>query len=124
MTQQLDIFGNAAELGLPSTVRRSRVLRDRGIKASADHAEAVAEGWQAAAYRLFCAYARTHREFMTEDVRVFARNNALLDEPPDARAWGAVAIRARRAGLVRSIGYACQRDPKSHRSPKPIWSLV
>jgi len=103
---QLDIFESvnvAARLDLnsPSTERAGRQLRDEGIRKSKQHADAVEEGWHEIAYRVFEGYARTHQEFMTEDVRLFVRNHDVLGDPPDARAWGAVTRRAVRAGLVK-----------------------
>jgi|SRR5579862_2518976 len=129
---QPDLFAAPMHLDAPATKAYSRELRDEGIKRAKDHADAVADNWHERAFGVFTRYALIQarwpsgamKEFMTEDVRVFARENRLLPDPPDARAWGAVASRAVRTKLVRRVGYAAQRDPKSHGSPKPLWCVI
>jgi hypothetical protein len=62
----------------------------------------------AAAFR---AYAATHDEFTSEDVRL-----SCVDVPtaPDARAWGAVARAAVRAGVCKSVGIGRAKSPGCH----------
>lgn len=55
------------------------------------------EEWSRAAYEAFVQHARKHRYFVTEDVRLAA---GLRLEPPDRRAWGQIALKARRDGIV------------------------
>jgi hypothetical protein len=102
-------------------VPRAKRLRDDGISRAARHA---GEQWQARAFDLFKQYALTHDVFMTEDVRAWAHARRLIVEPPDRRAWGAVAVRAKKLGVIAFDHIAQQRDPKSHRSPGHVWRVV
>lgn len=67
-------------------------------KQAADHAGAQ---WTAAAYEAFMRFARHHHEFTTEQVRLSAGH---IEKPPTDKAWGQIAIKARRAGLVKAAG--------------------
>lgn len=61
---------------------------------AADHAGA---DWIDRAYAAFVAYAKRGQPFTTEDVR---NANPDLPAPPDPRAWGQVALRAKKRKLV------------------------
>lgn len=100
-------------------------LRDIGIQRAVEHADAEIPSWSDIAFdnlRMFLRYA-PDSQFMGEDVRGYATTRGLPD-PPDKRAWGAVMLRAARAGLIRKIGYAHAKDPKVHRSINPLWERV
>lgn len=131
---QTDLFTDpldlrvAGVLGLEQRVAEGRALRDEGMKRVADHSDEAFAGWQDRTYQIFIDFARGRAEiglpeFMTETCRAHARTYRLIEEPPDLRAWGAVAARARRNGFISAVRYAPQNDPKSHRSPKPVWRL-
>lgn len=96
----------------------ARLARDAGIAAAADHAERETPGWKDLAYDVFVDYARHNAEFLTEDVR-FA--NPQLPQPPDKRAWGHVAIRAVKAGVIEHGGFAKAKDAKVHCSVNTLW---
>lgn len=98
----------------------ARAQRDAGIQAAVNHADAVDPGWPERAYRHFVAYARAHGQFLTEAARN-AAECAGLAPPPDKRAWGGVASRAARAGVVVRTGYAPASDPKVHCSIATVW---
>lgn len=89
------------------TVEEARAARDDGMETAADHAEYDAPGWRAGALSLFTAYAIAHKldahPFLTEDVRVYADQRG-FPPPPDERAWGAIATKAVKAGIVRREG--------------------
>jgi hypothetical protein len=112
MSSQPDLFD----------IARGKQLRDAGIETAGAHADAVSENWRERAYLLFKVFAARNAEFMTEDVRAWAK--PLIEDPPDMRAWGGVAVRARKAGLIVRHGYAAQKDPKSHRAPGNVWRTV
>jgi hypothetical protein len=80
---------------------------------AADHA---GEEWKDLAYSAFTAFAQENRLFTTEDVR---KANLDLPLPPDGRAWGQVALRASRAGIVKSVG--TRRVESSHGMFKTLW---
>lgn len=98
----------------------ARAARDDGIQRAADHADAVQPRWTDVAFAYFCAYARHHAEFITESARKYAEDSG-LPAPPDKRAWGHVATRACRAGVVRAGGFAKAVDPKVHCNVKTLW---
>ena len=99
-------------------------LAVEGMNNAAAHAERDNEGWNRMAFEAFVKYASATAEpFMTEEVRWYAEALG-IPEPPDNRAWGSVAMRAKHAGLVYSVGYAPQKSVNTHRSPKTLWKSV
>lgn len=99
-------------------------LAVEGMNNAADHAERETEGWKAMAFGSFVRYAAATKEpFMTEDVRWYAEALG-VPEPPDNRAWGAVAMRVKKAGLIVSMGYAPQKAVNAHKAPKTVWKSV
>ena len=98
----------------------ARELANQGMKESADHAEAVEPGWNGLAYGMLQNYARTNAEFMTEDVRVWAKVQGLPD-PPDKRAWGSIINRAVRASMLARDRYESTKIPPAHATPRPVW---
>ncbi|CAB4195521.1 hypothetical protein UFOVP1298_24 [uncultured Caudovirales phage] len=97
----------------------------QGMVTALDHANATSLDWGVRAIGMFEEYCRLFgsEPFMTEDVRDWSEGLGLAS-PPDKRAWGAVAMAARKAGLVRSMGYAPQKSVNAHRAPKTVWSRV
>lgn len=97
-------------------------LAEMGMAAAVAHANRETEDWSTRAASLFTEYVALHpgETFMTEDVRQWAEAIG-LPPPPDRRAWGAVAVAAKRNGLVRSLGYAPQKSANAHRAPKTLW---
>lgn len=91
-----------------------------GAQRAADHAEAVTPGWNEQAYSMLLSFAADHFEFMTEDVRVWAHGEG-LPQPPDARAWGSVVLRAVRAKAVFRDHYRKTRIPPAHACDRPVW---
>jgi len=65
-----------------------------GAKRAAEHA---GEDWGKRAYAAFIAHARLHATFTTEDVRLAFTD---LPAPAEPRAWGQVALRAKRDHIV------------------------
>jgi len=95
--------------------------RDAGAMLAASKADRFMEGWSQTALEYFQLYANMKPQgFMTEDVRVWAEKIG-FSAPPDNRAWGYVAQRARRVGTVQPCGYAPQSSSNCHCSPKTIW---
>ena len=80
-------------------------------------ADKAGEQWKKQALDAFIDYAKNHSEFMTEDVRVSYE----LGEPPDNRAWGHIAVAAKRQGIVATHGYGYSSQGKGHPTPATIW---
>lgn len=93
-----------------------------GMLAALDHANKDTQDWGTRAAAMFTEYCNLFggEPFMTEDVRDWSESRG-LPPPPDRRAWGAIAAAARKAGAVRSLGYAPQKSANAHRAPKTVW---
>ncbi len=88
-------------------------------KASADRADREIDGWTEKAVALFADYAKqAPSPFLTEQARHFAESHG-LSSPPDGRAWGHIAKRCQRAGLVVSTGFGPAES--SNGSAKVLW---
>ncbi len=95
-----------------------------GMNNAAAHAERETEGWNRMTYEAFVRYVMEIKHpFMTEDVRCYAEALG-MPKPPDKRAWGSVAMKAKRAGLIVSMGYAPQQSVNAHKAPKTLWKAV
>ena len=96
-----------------------------GMNTAASHADRVVPDWSKEALTHFKMYLLHfgHQPFMTEDVRTYAENMG-MEPPPDRRAWGAIAVQAKKLGWVRSLGYAPQKSTNAHRAPKNLWERV
>ena len=99
-------------------------LAVESMNAAAANAERDTEGWNKMAFEAFARYVMDVKHpFMTEDVRCYAEALG-MPEPPDKRAWGSVAMKAKRSGLVVSMGYAPQQSVNAHKAPKTLWKAV
>lgn len=99
----------------------ARQLRDEGIERAAQHADRVHGSWADQAYAAFVLYAAANMQFTTEDVRLHVESGGILPKPPDRRAWGSIATRAMRAGVVVRLGYVPGKDPSNHMGPRSLW---
>jgi hypothetical protein len=98
---------------MPDTIA---LARDSGHAAAKRCADKAGEAFRAAAFEHFKAFAEQGKTFTTEDARDAYRGPA----PHDARAWGYVAQRASRAGIVKCAGFAPARS--SNGSPTTLWA--
>lgn len=98
----------------------ARQLRDAGMQQAIDHADTEAPTWSERAFRFTKAFAIMNKRLTSEGVRQYAERCG-LPKPPDGRAWGAVMIRAVRAGIIAKIGYTTALDPKVHCNPVTLW---
>lgn len=80
-------------------------------------AEKAGEDWQSQAYDAFVAVARRSRTFTTGAVRREMEAKGL--KPHDSRAWGQIARRAYRDGIVVHSGL--WEATGSHHRPDAIW---
>lgn len=95
-----------------------------GSSRAAAHADRESLDWTLRAYRFLVIYARRRvgNPFLMEDVRKAAERSPSYVSPPDGRAWGAVALRAKRDGAIVMSGYAPSES--SNGSPKCLWHLA
>lgn len=111
MSVQLDIFSTTPEPLSP---------KDAGIQKAVDHANQVHPSWSDRAYEFLLDYAASiSGSFMAEEVR--NASAGIIPEPPSRRAWGAVIIRAARAGVIRNIGYRKVSNERAHSTPAALW---
>jgi hypothetical protein len=80
--------------------------------------DAAARGWGELADAWIRTYARTNRQFISEECTRAACAGGLA-LPPDPRAWGSPFRRAARDGIIRRVGYA--QSPQRHLSPTVLW---
>lgn len=93
----------------------ARTERDAAISLVSGNAGAQ---WNEAAFNLLRIFAASVQEFMTEDARAYALQCGLT-KPHDNRAWGAVTVRAIKAGVISKCGYAPSKT--GHMRPMPVW---
>jgi hypothetical protein len=81
-------------------------------------ADNAGEAWKAEAYAAFRRHAIHNQFFMTEEVR---RANEDMPHPPDTRAWGAVALQAKRDGVVVADGWTRANSRSVHGMVVTKW---
>lgn len=107
---------------MPLDLESARAARDAGMRQALEHAEAVHADWKTHAYTFLVQYAKSHAEFISEDVGD-AHERAGLPQPPTRRAWGSLYQKAAREGYIAQNGYG--RSRMRHASICPRWlSLV
>lgn len=107
-----------------STEQRMQMISD-GIElghAGADAAaNAAGELWKAQALEAFINYAKQHKKFTSEDVRLA---NPEIGCNGDLRAWGHIATAAKKSGIVEHAGYARSIAAKVHGSVTTLWGSL
>ena len=96
-------------------------LRDKGIKQAINNANDTHEKWSDKAYKFLLDYIKSHKEFMTEELRVDSEKE--IPKPPSNRAWGGIILRAVRAGLIHRVGFANVKNVKAHKTPATVWRI-
>lgn len=101
----------------------SRAARDKGIKQAADHADQVHDSWSERAYGHFITFVSLQKgSFRIEQYREWVKD--ILPSPPSDRAYGAIAVRAVKAGLIKRVGYESVCNVRAHRTPVSVWQRV
>jgi hypothetical protein len=93
-----------------------------GHAAAEEAADHAGEDWKELAYSAFTRHAETNATFITENVR---DANKQIPDPPDNRAWGAVALRAKRERIVEADGHSRATHLRVHGNTVTLWrSLI
>ena len=94
--------------------------RDNGIQRAVAHAEKETERWaqRATMYLTDLIDRRGFKPFLFEELIEIAIREGVA-APPDGRAWGGIARRLAKAGVIRNLGYAPAKT--SNLSPKVLW---
>ena len=104
---QLDIFA-------------ARKARDKGILQAVTHANQVSESWSTKVYELFKDFLRLQDDaFQFEEFRLSVIGK--IPEPPHKRAFGAIAAKAARQGLIERVGYAPVKNVTAHACFASVW---
>lgn len=98
------------------------VLMRLGIKKAVTHANVEVNGWSDQAYNYLLAYAKTHKEFMVEEVRESSKG--IVPIPPSTRAWGGIVVRASKAGVIERKGFQNVKNAKAHCTPATLWKVI
>lgn len=122
MSSQSDLFPPPAARRRTPSRQGAALKRDIGIERAGEHAEVESPSWITRAASFIADFAVDYaKPFLIEDVIPFALARG-LPAPPDGRAWGAAAQRARRDGFIRRAGYAPAKT--SNLSPKVQWIVA
>lgn len=105
----------------PADQLTARQLGHEGAAIAANAAEWQIEDWKDRAYDAFLTIASIGAPFTTEDVRVACPD---IPAPPDARAWGQVALRAKKAGVVKSVGVVNAKLRNVHGRYITQWAMA
>lgn len=89
-----------------------------GIARAREHAERESAGWTERSAEALRWFALKVPDFTIDEARPFMAIH--VDEPPDARAWGAATQMAVRRGWICRTG-AYRRSESSNGSPKPVY---
>lgn len=96
---------------------------NEGVELGHEMAELAAnragEEWRAAAYFAFYEYAKTHKYFATEQVR---EAHPDLAAPTDDRAWGAIALRAKRDDIITGHLWVRSTSSNTHGRVVTQWA--
>lgn len=103
-------------------IKQGELARDKGIQQSVDNANSTVKNWSDIAYGFLLGYSESHNEFMIEDLR--EASNGVVQTPPSNRAWGAIAVRAAKNGVIKRKGYQSVKNVKAHRTPATLWVVV
>ena len=102
---------------------QSRKNRDDGMQRAVDNANDKHENWSEKAYDFLVQYCKSQGSlstFMTEDVRSLWFEQD-MPQPPSNRAWGSIARRAVKNGLIKKVGIGPVKNPKANCAYASIW---
>lgn len=111
---------------LTLNLQASSKARDAGIAQAVNHAGEVHPNWIEDAYAMFKDWLKgwpVGYKFTIEQFRQVAQIRGLPD-PPHARAFGGLAVRARIAGLISSNGTVKVENKKAHRANAALWQKI
>lgn len=95
-------------------------VTNEAIKRAEDHANAVHPEWSDKALELFKVYLRQQKQpFMIEDFRAWVDDK--IPTPPTLRAYGPLAARALKLGLIKHEKYGKVKNVKAHRANCSVW---
>lgn len=97
-------------------------LKLAGMAEAAAHADKTVPDWSALAEAVMDRASIEMNSFTTEEVRTLYGD--LLPEPPDKRAWGAVATKLARARKIERVGFVKAKSRTVHGMYVSLWKRV
>lgn len=92
--------------------------RDEGMARAARHAEEAHARWSDRAYAFLCEFAKTHAQFISEDVSDESKRVG-FPQPPTDRAWGSLYRKAIKEDVIIQVGTG--RSRRRNASICPRW---
>ena len=100
------------------TIEQARAEADVGMRQALEHAQGLDHTWSDRAYLWIVCYAKTHRQFISEE----CTEASSVASPADTRAWGVPFRCAAKRGIIRKIGFGISQ--RRHMSPTPLWESL
>jgi hypothetical protein len=98
----------------------SRIARDKGIEKAEKSANELHENWSDRAYEWFKRFVSTRSDaFKIEEFRQWS--SEVLPAPRSLRAFGGIAMRAAKEGLIKRVGFAQVDNVKAHKANCALW---
>lgn len=80
------------------------------------------EQWSAMAYAFLLNYIKSHDTFTIENVRL--ASEGIIPVPKELRSWGAIALVAKRSGLIERTDYEESNNTKAHNALVSFWKVI
>lgn len=107
-------------------IYQSREQRDKGIEKAVSSANSASPGWGDRAFKMFkewlAGWTPGHK-FTIEQFRFSAEIQG-LEKPPSSRAYGAIAVRAKKEGLVKAGDKVATESVTAHRCFATQWIKI
>ena len=103
------------------------MLKEAGIQQALVHAEEVSPQWKVKAFNALVEYIREQPQghlFQMEDFRKWALLNEKIQDPPSARAYGGIIVRAFNQDLIRRDGFASTKSKTAHGAVAAQWRKI
>lgn len=100
--------------------------RDKGMEIAEANAEINHPGWKVQAYDMLKDWLKgwpPGKRFTIEEFRQVAQIHGLPD-PPNARAFGGIAVKAKCAGLIKSFDQIKTKSKTAHRCFATLWEKI
>lgn len=108
-------------------IKEGRIRRDAGIDRAVSHADVIESGWKEMAWELFTVWIERMPvgfKFRIEEFRLWITAGKKLADPPSKRAFGFIAVKAVKSGLVKKAGHATVLNPDAHGCFCSLWEKI
>lgn len=100
--------------------------RDEGIERAKSHADVVDPGWSERAYRMFTDWLSGWAKDYCFTIEQFRQSAEIrgLERPPSNRAYGSIAVRAKKEGLIKTERTVKVINKLAHRANAALWQKI